>query len=346
MKLTVGELSKRTGLTVRTLHHYHHIGLLEPSARSDAGYRLYTPDDVERLYRIVALRRLGLSLADVDTALSGPDASLAALLDKQIQTLEASMARDRRLHRQLHGLRDALAAGQPLDPARWLDTLELLMSMYEKYFTPDELQALPLYTDPDAQAEWSALVSAVQAAMDRGARPGDVDVDLLAFRWLKMIHRDTGGNPDFLTRLHEMNQNEPEARQYSGITPELERFVEQALIEARLNIFARYLEPHEMKHMREHYGRQMHVWPPLIAALLKARDAGLSPHDPEVRTLARRWMELFTAYAGDDPATHARIRDAYAREPDLRSGSAVDGELLAYVRASLDGMAREREGTA
>lgn len=46
MMLKVGELAQRTGLTVRTLHHYDSIGLLTPSARSDSGYRLYQRDDI------------------------------------------------------------------------------------------------------------------------------------------------------------------------------------------------------------------------------------------------------------------------------------------------------------
>jgi DNA-binding transcriptional MerR regulator len=51
----IGELARATGLTVRTLHHYDAVGLLPPSERSEAGYRLYTRTDVERLYEIVAL---------------------------------------------------------------------------------------------------------------------------------------------------------------------------------------------------------------------------------------------------------------------------------------------------
>ncbi len=47
----VGTLAKATGLTVRALHHYDHIGLLSPSRRTAAGHRLYTADDVARLYR-------------------------------------------------------------------------------------------------------------------------------------------------------------------------------------------------------------------------------------------------------------------------------------------------------
>ena len=46
MKLKIGELAARSGVTVRALHHYDSIGLLRPSARSDAGYRLYNRDDI------------------------------------------------------------------------------------------------------------------------------------------------------------------------------------------------------------------------------------------------------------------------------------------------------------
>ena len=48
----VGALAELTGLTVRALHHYDHIGLLTPSGRSSSGHRLYNADDVARLYRI------------------------------------------------------------------------------------------------------------------------------------------------------------------------------------------------------------------------------------------------------------------------------------------------------
>lgn len=57
--LKVGELATRTGLTVRTLHHYDTIELLKPSARSEASYRLYNQDGVARLHAIQALRHMG-----------------------------------------------------------------------------------------------------------------------------------------------------------------------------------------------------------------------------------------------------------------------------------------------
>ena len=337
MQITVGELAKRCGLTIRTLHHYDSIGLLKPSLRSAAGYRLYDRANVERLHRIQVLRQLGLSLADIGNALSGPQAPLAEVIDKQIAQLDRELAQAARLRERLLALRAQLVSGQSPDLADWLDTLEM-MTMFEKYFSPEELRQLPLHADPDVQPRWDALIAEVQAAMDHGTQPGDVEADALALRWMTMVSESTGDNHEFLLRLRAINEQEPQARQRNGIHKELERFVEEALVAARLKLFERYLTAFDMERMRANYGRNMYEWPPLIAALRKAMAAGTPAGDPQVQALARRWMELFRAYAGDDPATHSRIRQAYAEEPDLRSGSAVDDVLLGYVRESIASM--------
>jgi len=331
MELTVGELAKRSGLTVRTLHHYDAIGLLAPSLRSAAGYRLYDRANIERLHRIQALRQLGLPLADIGTALSGPQAPLAQVIDRQIAQLDHDIANASRLRHQLGRLRAQLDTGQAPDLADWLETLET-MSLYEKYFSPEELKTLPLHTDPDVLPQWSALVTAVQSAMDRGATVDDADVHLLALRWMAMLERGTGNNPAFLLRLHAINEQEPQMRELNRISKALERFVEQAVISARLAIFARYLDEHEMQRVRANYGQEMYNWPALIVDIRKAMADQRPPDDPHVQALAQRWMTLFRAYAGDDPATHERIREAYAKEPDLRRGSAVDDALIGYLR--------------
>ena len=70
MACTVGELSRLTGVTVRTLHHYDDIGLVRPSQRSAAGYRLYTDADVLRLQQVLVFRALGVPLAEIGPALA------------------------------------------------------------------------------------------------------------------------------------------------------------------------------------------------------------------------------------------------------------------------------------
>ena len=63
--MTVGEVAKRMGVTVRTLQYYDKEGLLSPSAESEGGRRLYTDKDLVMLHRIISLKSLGFSLDDI-----------------------------------------------------------------------------------------------------------------------------------------------------------------------------------------------------------------------------------------------------------------------------------------
>ncbi|MFP5345628.1 MAG: MerR family transcriptional regulator [Actinomycetes bacterium] len=81
--LTVGQCAEMFGMTVRTLHHYDEIGLLRPSSRTSAGYRLYSPDDVTRLQHVVVYRRLGFTLEEIVVLLDDPQADVAAHLRRQ-----------------------------------------------------------------------------------------------------------------------------------------------------------------------------------------------------------------------------------------------------------------------
>jgi len=81
MAFTVGELSRLTGVTVRALHHYDEIGLVRPSQRTAAGYRLYDERDVLRLQQVLVFRELGVPLDEIGAAIDEAT-DRAALLRK------------------------------------------------------------------------------------------------------------------------------------------------------------------------------------------------------------------------------------------------------------------------
>jgi MerR family transcriptional regulator, thiopeptide resistance regulator len=112
MAFTVGQLAKLTGLTVRALHHYDAIGLLVPSNRSDAGYRLYTQADTARLFQIQALRRLGLSLPEINEVLTKNGASLPEIVTQQVEELNDRIEQTTALRARLLQLRDLLVNGR------------------------------------------------------------------------------------------------------------------------------------------------------------------------------------------------------------------------------------------
>jgi MerR family transcriptional regulator, thiopeptide resistance regulator len=80
---TVGEVSELAGVTVRALHHYDELGLLSPSERSEAGYRLYSYDDLTRLQEILIWRQLGFSLAEIASLLDDPGHDRLGALERQ-----------------------------------------------------------------------------------------------------------------------------------------------------------------------------------------------------------------------------------------------------------------------
>lgn len=86
--MTVHEVSELAHVSVRTLHHYDDIGLLKPSARSEAGYRLYDDADLQRLQQILLFRELEFPLADIRRILESPDFDQSRALEQQIELLE------------------------------------------------------------------------------------------------------------------------------------------------------------------------------------------------------------------------------------------------------------------
>jgi DNA-binding transcriptional MerR regulator len=85
--LTVSRVARLTGISVRTLHHYDEIGLVRPSGRSAAGYRLYAPADLERLQRVLFYRELSIPLDEIARILDDPTVDVRAALLEQRQAL-------------------------------------------------------------------------------------------------------------------------------------------------------------------------------------------------------------------------------------------------------------------
>ena len=84
---TVNEVSKLTGISVRTLHHYDAVGLLKPTAFTQAGYRLYDDTALERLQQILLFRELEFPLKDIKKIIESPDFDRGRALEQQIELL-------------------------------------------------------------------------------------------------------------------------------------------------------------------------------------------------------------------------------------------------------------------
>jgi DNA-binding transcriptional MerR regulator len=212
--LKVGELARRTGLTVRTLHHYDEIGLLRPSGHTESGHRLYTAADIARLQQVLSLRQLGFSLEEVRACLDRPDFAPLELIGLHVTRLREQIDMQRRLCDLLEVIAGRLRAAETVSADEFLRTIEV-MTMMDRYYTPEQLESMKKRAEqmgPDAirksQEDWAELIALVRSEMDKGTDPAAPQVQALAKRWLGLVHAFTGGDPDIAQRVKRLWQEQ------------------------------------------------------------------------------------------------------------------------------------------
>jgi DNA-binding transcriptional MerR regulator len=235
----IGELARHTGISVRALHHYDRLGLLSPSRRTAAGYRLYGADDIARLQQIVALRQVGLSLAEVAGSLRRAEASPLAAVELQLERLERQIEHLQDLRRRLTGVAARLRAAETVSVAELTKIIEVT-NMFEKHYTPEQMEQLAARRQQlgedhirEVEQEWPQLIAAVRAEMERGAEPASEPVQRLARRWMELVREFTGGDPGVTKSLSNLYRQEPGAAQQQGLDPAIVAYVQRAVAAGR-----------------------------------------------------------------------------------------------------------------
>jgi DNA-binding transcriptional MerR regulator len=230
--LKVGQLAKRTGISVRTLHYYDELGLLPPSGRTEAGYRLYTPGDIARLQQIRSLQYLGLSLAEVGVYLAGPDSSLLGALELQIARLTEQIEQQRQLRAGLEGLVSRLRHTGSISVEDLTRTMEVMKRM-EQYYTPEQQEYLrqrraQVGEERIREVEttaWPDLIAEVGAAIDQGVDPTSTQARELADRWMALVKEFTGGDPGIERSLSNLYKQEQPKDIHPSMDPRIKEYM-------------------------------------------------------------------------------------------------------------------------
>jgi DNA-binding transcriptional MerR regulator len=218
--LKVGELARRTGLTVRTLHHYDEVGLLRPSLHTEAGHRLYTVRDVARLQQVLSLRALGFSLEQTRDCLEDADFSPLEVIHLHIARLRRQIEQGRQLCERLEGLAAHFSEAEEVSAEEFLQTIEVmtmienLKTLIENYYTAEQLEHLKKRREEagpageavaqQGQADWAALIEAFRLEMERGTDPSDPKAQALGKRRQILVDAFTGGDKGIEQSLKRM----------------------------------------------------------------------------------------------------------------------------------------------
>jgi MerR family transcriptional regulator, thiopeptide resistance regulator len=240
---TVGQVADVFGVTVRTLHHYDEIGLLTPSERSRAGYRLYTDEDLTRLQQIVVYRRLEMPLEEIATLLDSDEDAVAHLRRQR----EAVMTRLDELTDIVVAIDRALEREMSNEPA----TTEELKELFGDGFKDEyQQEAQDRWGDTDAwkqsaartkrytKADWAevkAEMEAVGAAFVAAKRSGEpatseAAMDAAEAARLHIHNRFYDCSHDFHRNLGDMYVADPRfTKTYEDQEPGLAQYVRDAI---------------------------------------------------------------------------------------------------------------------
>ena len=174
---TVNDVSRMTGVSIRTLHHYDAIGLLKPTQITDAGYRLYDEETIEKLFLILLFKEIGFPLKEIQSILTAPDFDRNQVLEHQIDLLQQKVTY---LQNRIQ-----LARGIQLVGIKHMNLKEFDMKKIDDYAA----QAKTLYGKTDAYKEFEK--KSAGRSKDQEKALGDQVMDFFV-RLGTMKHMDPG----------------------------------------------------------------------------------------------------------------------------------------------------------
>ncbi len=234
----VGQLADLTELTVRTLHHYDHIGLVSPSGRTPSGHRLHGEADVQRLYQVLALRQLGLSLDAVASVMAGAT-SMSEVLAAHQSYLEPQLMAMRRLRAQVATLATSVEESPRVSVEGFLELIRRVIVVddtVQQYFSEAQLADLAERRErvgeqaiADVEAAWRDLLPRVAAAVESGMDPAAPQARAMAEQWMALLeqfHCGDDGLREGLYRMQAENADQIE-HEHGGPSPAQLDFIQR-----------------------------------------------------------------------------------------------------------------------
>ncbi|MCL2547499.1 MAG: MerR family transcriptional regulator [Oscillospiraceae bacterium] len=213
--MTVGEIAKKAGVTVRTLQYYDKEGILSPSSESEGGRRLYTDKDIVKLHQIQSIKHLGFSLEDIKTRLPSINtpAEVSSVLIEQAASMREKIKLLKEVLQSLEKLNAEVAKMEVVDWAKYADIIAMLQVKNDSYWILkylDDTVAGHLHDRykhkgkgeaNKAQTVLNRLMQRAAALQKAGYRPESEKCQALAEDWWDFIKSSTDGDMNMMSKL-------------------------------------------------------------------------------------------------------------------------------------------------
>lgn len=230
----VGELAKRTGTTVRTLHHYDRIGLLSPSRSTESGHRLYTDADVVRLHHILSLKQLGFALEEIGAMIHNPAFRPEEMLKLQLSRLNEQIDMLAELKNRVTYILDLMNLGQPIPGERFMLVMQMMRMIQSLHFSKELADELKTRSKQNVKnleeinAEGQALIAEFRSCLAREIPPDAPEAAELARRWKAQMDTYAPSDAAFVQAAERYYREHPEDAAIHGMDSSLYSYIKAA----------------------------------------------------------------------------------------------------------------------
>lgn len=238
--MTVGEVAKKMGVTVRALQYYDREGVFSPSCISDGGRRLYSDNDIVKLHQILTLKSLGFSFDEIKNrliAIDTPQKAIDALMEQsiaikgQIDVLAQSL-------QAIGLLKNEIEQVQTVDFSKYADiivNLQMGNKYYGliKYFDDNMLDYCHKRFDKQSGLafidKFNLIFEKVERAIKSGVTPDSEQGQIIANEFWQLITEFTDGDMSMLPQLMNLANEQANNNEYRNMLNALNSFIEPAL---------------------------------------------------------------------------------------------------------------------
>jgi DNA-binding transcriptional MerR regulator len=224
--ISIQELTRETGITVRTLRYYDQIDLLKPSGKTDGGHRLYSERDVVRLQQILFLKEMGFSLKEITNMLVKGELNLKDSLEKQLRFVQEEQKKFNRMERVLQAVVYSVDVEGELDWKVMFELIQLskqsprIREIFQnELFSKEEqdlLHNLPNMSEEDPNVlEWVDLLKQLRNFMKDGKEATNDEVQGATKKLMLKCLEMANGDEAFLDKLWEVRKSKEDSQKMS-----------------------------------------------------------------------------------------------------------------------------------
>ena len=233
---SIGQLSKKTNVTVRTLDYYDEIGLLKASSKTEGGHRLYTDEDIMQLQRILALKYMGFSLEKIKNILDESKQTWQDSLKLQLDMVRLEQSRLKILEQALVGVSYSIEIEGHIDWQMIFDIIQLFqhpetaMESYASYLNEEQMNLLFQLNDQLSEEQIQKWIHSINEIKDNlELEPSSDKALLLVENWLNQAESMLGNDEELLGDLADALKNMQDGIVFYPMTKEVIHFIEKVI---------------------------------------------------------------------------------------------------------------------